>query len=146
MRLDMVIISAIIESITRMRILIVDDEPHILEAFALSLSNHDVTTCSDGETCLMYYFHAQCEASIHDSRVNGAISPYDIVILDHRLLNKDGIDVAKEILAMNPAQKIILITGWPTEYLDTKGLGIRVLQKPIEPQELIDSVELSLAA
>lgn len=119
-----------------MRILIADDEPQVLEAFALSLTNHQVTTCNDAETCLMQYFHASYESGSTGENKN----PYDLVILDHRLRDHNGVEVAKEIMTMNPSQRIIIITGWPVDYLDTQGLKLKVLQKPIDPETLLKSV------
>lgn len=122
-----------------MRILIADDEPTILELFTISLSiKHEVTSAPDGETALMYYY--QSVYGPVDSR-----NPYDLLILDQRLSKKTGVEVAKEILMMNPSQKIILITAYPIEDVDMQGLSLQILQKPVDPDELIKQAEAQLS-
>jgi CheY-like chemotaxis protein len=47
----------------------------------------------------------------------------DAVDLDHKMPKKDGMDVAKEILAVNPYQRIIFASAHTMEFL---GYGIAV--------------------
>jgi CheY-like chemotaxis protein len=75
--------------------------------------------------------------------------PYDAVVLDYRMPKKDGLQVAKEILASNPSQRIIFASAYVKETLreSVKELGqvIELVQKPFMPQTLVDIVEDSEA-
>jgi CheY-like chemotaxis protein len=77
------------------------------------------------------------------------VSPFDAVILDYRMPRKDGLEVAKYILAANPSQRIIFASAYVKETLreSVKELGqvIELVQKPFMPQTLLDIVEDSEA-
>jgi DNA-binding NtrC family response regulator len=73
------------------------------------------------------------------------IQPFDIIILDHRMPRIKGVDVAKEILAVYPRQRISLVSEYVTiledsarQYLEHH---VEVLQKPASKQILIDTIE-----
>jgi response regulator RpfG family c-di-GMP phosphodiesterase len=75
------------------------------------------------------------------------IQPYDSVILDCKMPKINGIEVGKEILAVNPRQRIIFASTYP---LSEKSLiepiqeikpDVEILQKPFTQQTLVDKVE-----
>ena len=39
-------------------------------------------------------------------------SPFDVVVLDYKMPGKDGMEVAKEILTINPDQRIIFASAY----------------------------------
>lgn len=43
--------------------------------------------------------------------------PFDVVVLDYRMPKKDGLQVAKEILKLNPKQRIIFASAYVKETL-----------------------------
>ncbi len=43
--------------------------------------------------------------------------PYDAVVLDYRMPKKDGLGAAKEILALNPSERIIFASAYVDETL-----------------------------
>ena len=50
----------------------------------------------------------------------------DVVILDHRLPEVEGIEVAREMLAANPSQQIVLFSNHITEELEAEALGVGI--------------------
>jgi CheY-like chemotaxis protein len=77
------------------------------------------------------------------------LSPFDAVVLDYRMPKKDGLEVAKDILAANPSQRIIFASAYVKETLkeSVKELKqvVELMQKPFLPQALVDIVEDSEA-
>jgi CheY-like chemotaxis protein len=72
-------------------------------------------------------------------------SPYDIVILDYKMPDINGMDVAKEILAVNPSQRIIFASAYVKETLEesVKQLKqiVELMQKPFSLSQLVDTIE-----
>lgn len=72
-------------------------------------------------------------------------SPFDVVVLDYKMPGKDGMEVAREILDLNPDQRIIFASAYVQETLEdsVKQLKrvVELLQKPFEMQALIDTIE-----
>ena len=73
------------------------------------------------------------------------VQPYDAVILDYKMPDRNGIEVAKEILAINSHQRIIFVSAFFEELLfdSIKGLKIpvEILQKPVSNKKLLDTIE-----
>ncbi|MFL6496042.1 MAG: response regulator [Nitrososphaera sp.] len=73
------------------------------------------------------------------------LSPFDVVILDYRMPKKDGLQVAKEILEINPKQRIIFASAYVKDTLEesVKELKrvVELLQKPFSLSKLLDTVE-----
>jgi CheY-like chemotaxis protein len=72
-------------------------------------------------------------------------SPYDAIVLDYRMPKKDGLQVAKEILASNPSQRIIFASAYVKETLRESVKELRevveLMEKPFLPEALVDMVE-----
>jgi CheY-like chemotaxis protein len=75
--------------------------------------------------------------------------PFDAVILDYRMPKKDGLEVAKEILELNPRQRIIFASSYVKETLEdsVKQLKqvVELMQKPFEADTLADTIEDKVA-
>jgi CheY-like chemotaxis protein len=71
--------------------------------------------------------------------------PYDAIVLDYRMPKKDGLQVAKEILASNPSQRIIFASAYVKETLRESVKELRevveLMEKPFLPEALVDMVE-----
>ena len=112
-----------------MRVLVAEDEKNILLMLKLFLEDEgfDVVTSANGQECMDAYHYSTVENS-----------PYDVVILDYKMPKKDGKQVAREILSVNPKQTIIMITAFPQEITKIEELKIvKILRKPFEPDDLI---------
>lgn len=125
-----------------MEVLIADDESDLLEQykFALEAKGHNVITCRDGGQCIKVYSIESQQKPKGDSE-----TPFDAVVLDYQMPQKDGIEVAKEILAINPHQRIIFASGYIQEtFLNSiKELGqiTEIMKKPFSLQSLVDTIE-----
>ncbi len=88
---------------TPMRILLVDDDPLVLDSMrvVLELDNHAVTLADGGEAGI---------AAFKNAHTRGA--PFDVVFTDLGMPNVDGRQVAQAIKALSPTTPIVLLTGW----------------------------------
>ena len=106
-------------------ILIVDDEPIVRESIRdwLKDAGYEVATAETGEEAI---------AMIQKK-------DFGVLVLDVRLPGKTGIRVLRDIKALKPEIKSIIITAYPTSELaaEAKELGaIDYLVKPIAPDDL----------
>jgi DNA-binding NtrC family response regulator len=72
------------------------------------------------------------------------LQPFDAVILDHRIPKMKGLEVAKEIISLNPHQRIIIASAYnkdvfneAAEYFD---LPLEILQKPFTGKMLLNTL------
>jgi DNA-binding response OmpR family regulator len=122
-----------------MKILIAEDEEDIALVYekALETRKHEVVITFNGEDCL--------KTLPSPTRYSTNTSPFDIILLDYKLPDMNGMEVAKEILAVNPHQRIIFVSAYVKETLQDSVKQLRqiveLMQKPITINELIDTVE-----
>jgi CheY-like chemotaxis protein len=158
-----------------LRILIAEDDPDIANLYKKTLEkrNHNVVLTASGDTCIQNYldnlpssstilktsskatpfkmgssFHDETNyASTHTKKnaPKSLESSYDVVILDYKMPGKNGMDVAKEILAVDPHQRIIFASAYVEETLreSVKQLKqvVELMQKPFSLSRLVDTVE-----
>ncbi|HEX5905026.1 MAG TPA: response regulator, partial [Candidatus Nitrosocosmicus sp.] len=142
-----------------MRILIAEDESDISHTYRVALEsrNHDVKIVNDGISCIKVYREklanirktSSDSSTKYDNKAKGsppsATSPYDVVVLDYKMPGKDGMEVAKEILTINPDQRIIFASAYVKETLENSVKELKriveLLQKPFEIQAFIDTIE-----
>lgn len=118
------------------RILIVDDEPHIVQVVRLKLQNagYDVITAGDGEEA----FELAREA------------PPDLVITDFQMPYMTGLDLCRA-LARDPRTArvpVVMLTarGYALDDEDLEIGNIRDVQsKPFSPRAILQRVEQILA-
>ncbi|MBA3750909.1 MAG: response regulator [Nitrosopumilus sp.] len=136
-----------------MKVLIAEDDPDIALTYKLGLErkNHQVTTLINGEDCLKRYneelhrmtFNPESNQSSYCSLANNP--PFDIVLLDYKMPQIDGLEVAKEILSINPHQRIIFASAYVKQTLEesVKILNqvVELIQKPFTIHELINTIE-----
>ena len=110
-------------------ILVIDDEHFICKACSLALSKrgHNVDTCMTGKAGL---------ESILDGK-------YDVILLDMKLPDMDGMDILKRVKKAQPNIFIIVMTGYSTieNAVEAMKLGASdYLSKPFTDDELVISV------
>lgn len=158
-----------------MQILIAEDDPDISKLYKMALEkrNHNVVLTESGDTCIQTYLNnlppsaaismprtsttSNIDSSFDSKRKLHSIQSkkaasrffteptYDVVILDYKMPGMDGMDVAKEILAINPDQRIIFASAYAEETLrdSVKQLKqvVELMQKPFSLSLLVDLVE-----
>ena len=131
----------------RMKILIAEDDSDIVLLYKHSIEkrNHEVIASKDGQECLNIY-HRECQRSRFGKRYSVAKTlPFDAVILDHKMPKINGMEVAKEIIAINPHQRVIIASAFVKETLvdSIKNLkhAVEVMQKPFHLTALVDAIE-----
>ena len=125
-----------------LKILVAEDSPSIAMLYKKSLEKrgHTVIVTENGLKCLYQY--------TDDYKVRGEdkkkTSLYDLVILDHKMPRMEGTDVAKEIVEMNPKQRILFVTGYVKDMMKgVRKIGekIELMQKPFPVKAMIRQVE-----
>jgi two-component system OmpR family response regulator len=111
------------------RILVVDDEPRIVEVVSAYLvrEGHEVATASDGESALVLALE----------------SAPDLVVLDVMLPGRSGFDVLRELRASGSPAAVVMLTARDDVIDRVAGLEIGAddyVTKPFEPRELVARV------
>ena len=128
-------------------LLLMEDDPEISSLYAQLLKDrgHKVNLAHTAEQCLKIY-----GKRLHRAQMRGKslrhVQPYDAVILDYKMPDRNGIEVAKEIQAINSHQRIIFVSAFVEEWFDSiKELKspVEFLQKPVSNKKLIDTIELT---
>jgi DNA-binding response OmpR family regulator len=110
---------------SKKKILIVDDDKSITTVFKMMLEEqgYNVHTVPSGKEAI------------------SLIEPsYDLVILDIKLPDITGDEVAKVMKERGMADSIVFMTGYPElgDCIDSLGVGIQeILIKPISPDEVL---------
>ncbi|MPZ06237.1 MAG: response regulator [Nitrososphaeraceae archaeon] len=131
------------------RILIAEDDEDTALTYKMALKDagYEAKIVDNGEDCAKIYLEKFQEFRLLKSKKT-AIHPYDqpfeVVILDYRMPRMDGLQVAKEILTVNPRQRIIFASAYVKETLkdSVKGLKqvVELLQKPFSSKILVDTI------
>ncbi len=130
----------------KLMILVMEDDPEIASLYSQVLDNrgHVVTITRLGEDCLQIYTDRLQELYAKKPELPEG-QQFDAVILDYKMPDRNGLEVAKEILTINPHQRIILASAYLEHALinSIKELNapIEVLEKPISNKRLVDTIE-----
>lgn len=114
-------------------ILVVDDEPVVLQAFEEMLSGlgHEVRTAPNGELALdCFRAHAP-----------------DVVVTDLTMPGMNGLETFRELRRINPRLPVIIMTGQGTmeTAIEATKLGAFDYQlKPVEPDAILTTIERAL--
>src|SRR5476651_132279 len=108
------------------RILVIDDENNIrlMVRIALHAAGHAVETAADGTDGLAKF---------------GDGSAWDVVLLDQRMPDIEGLDVLREIRRRDPAARVVMITAFGTVDLTTNVMqagALDFLRKPFTTEVL----------
>jgi len=109
------------------RILVIDDETMLLGALKAVLEAVDceVSICSDAAAGL-------------EEALTGT---HDLVLVDVRMARTNGAEITEALLARRPAQKVVVITGYPDDPLAARALkagATGLLRKPFEIARVLD--------
>ena len=127
-----------------MNILIAEDDRDIVRMYVRILENKtsQIILTTDGEEFLRIYNEKFKEMTTATSSYD---QPFDILILDYKMPNIDGFEVAKRIISINPRQRIILASAYGKDIFEDAAeyfnLPIDILQKPFSRIQLIGLVE-----
>ncbi|HEY3900557.1 MAG TPA: response regulator [Chthoniobacter sp.] len=118
------------EPANRARILLVDDEPAILITLQkiLSLEGYEVQSAQSAREGL---------------RLHGQTA-FDLAILDRKMPEMNGEELAAELKRLTPSIPLILITGFPAA-VTRRELFVTVMGKPFRTPELLKSISMALA-
>jgi two-component system cell cycle response regulator CpdR len=118
-----------------MKILLAEDDRSMRRFLTLTLrrAGHDVQDFPDGETAL------------------GALERevFDLLLTDIVMPGVDGIELARRGAELDPAMKIIFITGFAAVALASHNpapVGAKVLSKPFHLKNIVTEVERVMAA
>ena len=130
-----------------MKILLVDKDVKTALAYKTVLEerNHHVVMSNDIEDCLKTY-HDELDKIHSQTDLVEHIQPFDAVILEYKISGMNGIEAAKEILTVNPRQRVIIATDSIThDLLDSvKNLAsssVELLQKPSGDNVIVSLIE-----
>jgi len=123
--------------------LIAEDNKFAARQYKLMLEQrgHTVITTENGEECVKKY-KEKLKKTEFDSLDD---TPFDLVLLDHKMPKKTGARAAKEILAKKPKQKILFITGYQRWAIEDESDDlidkIILLEKPFTLSQLERKIE-----
>ena len=131
-----------------MNILMLNDNENKVLGYKreLEFRNHNLLVTKTPEACLKLYQSELQEIFFKTDPVEH-VQPFDVVILDCDSCGAGGIEVAKEILAVNPRQRIVLIVTADVyqsiaKFSEEVKSSLAILRKPIANHSLIDIIEL----
>lgn len=111
---------------TAARVLIVDDEPGILDVCARSLRRHglDVITASD----------------VHTARILLDAQAVDLLVTDIRMPLESGISLLEAVRQIAPELPLMIMTGYPDSVAVDAALNLNVRSFIVKPFDLSDFV------
>ncbi len=105
------------------RVLLADDEPAMLDLVGglLVADGHVVTLVHSGEEVVRAFGE-------YDERAE----PFDLVVTDHRMPQKGGLDAAYELRSSGVSTPIVVMTAFPDDALRRRAdaLEVTLLAKP----------------
>lgn len=116
---------------TKTRLLIVDDEPLFRDALVAEFARDGLEATAVGSVAAAHAALEQCA--------------FDIVLLDQRLPDGDGLEVVPAALAANDAVKLLMMTAFPSYDHAVRALRRGVhdyLSKPVDVAEVRHAVAL----
>jgi CheY-like chemotaxis protein len=114
----------------RLRVLLIDDDPTLIESLrsALTDEGHKVKSANGGEAGIEVFRVAQASGM-----------PFDIVITDLAMPDVDGRQVVASLRELSPVTPIIVLTGWQFQVTKDEQRALKVdrlLGKPPRIREL----------
>ena len=123
------------------KILIAEDDDNTGELYVVALGarGHDVILTKNGKDCVTTYKAALRKAKGDMRKV------FDTVVLDYSMPVMDGLDAAKQILALRSDQRIIFasahVADTLADALKELRMVVELIPKPFAIQELVNIIE-----
>ena len=119
------------------RVLVADDEPAVALAVksVLKFCGYQVETASSGDEALQ--------------RVREEPAKFALVLTDHNMPGKSGLEVARELDAMDYPGKVIIVSALVTDEMETayQEAGVeKIILKPFDLKSFREAVESTLHA
>jgi len=131
-----------------LKILVAEDEDIIMNTYQVALKsrNHEIFSATDGEECLKIFsdhFEKIRKTDTNSMAGHDKETPFDLVILDHRMPKKNGLEVAEQILLLAPSQRIVIASAYTHELkIQTNWEKmLELVQKPFGLDVLFSIVE-----
>ncbi len=112
-----------------LKVAIVDDEPDLQRLYQLALSSrgYDITFVANDGT---------------DAVDKNRRCPAQVIIMDHRMPTKNGVEATREILSEKPGTRVIFVSADEAVEKEAREAGaIRFLKKPISLKDLVRNIE-----
>src|SRR6266498_4578818 len=129
-----------------MKILLAFSEHETALAYrnALRSEGHSVIVCDTGQSCFDTY--SRYAQDLHKVKsLKTYKSPFDVIVLDYEIEDMDALELGRQILSLNPKQRIILASANIQEtisrVLKEFKTPTQILQKPITSELLMASLE-----
>jgi CheY-like chemotaxis protein len=128
------------------KVLIAEDNPDTRFYYDILFQKyqHVLVSAKDGLECLKIY-HDEFENVRLQTDAMQKIQPFDAVVLDYKMPGRNGVEVAQEILAVNPHQRIIFASAYVRDILMEAVRQLRQLvelvQKPFNERQFIEVLE-----
>jgi CheY-like chemotaxis protein len=137
---DIAVPEAALVVASRLRILVVDDDPLIIRALCETLERdgHEVITANGGAEGIDAFSAAQKRGK-----------PFSIVITDLGMPRVDGRKVARFVKSASDSTPVILLTGWGHRLMAEEAIPQhvdRVLSKPPKLRDLREALALCMSA
>lgn len=119
------------------RVLVIDDDAAVREAFRLALDGlpYEVLEAADGE---------------RGAALAGDVD-VDLAFVDLRMPGIDGVETLRRLRAAKPAVPVYIVTAYRRDYFDDlvtargEGLAFDLLRKPLERDQIIAVTRAALA-
>ncbi|MDR2551145.1 MAG: response regulator [Desulfobulbus sp.] len=116
-------------------VLLVDDDEEFLAILAerLTIRGLEVTTAASGRAALDLFGTAW----------------FKVVVLDLQMPDMDGLEVLERLVALNPVQQIIVLTGHATVTKGVRAMKLGaadLLEKPVDIRELVEKIKSAAAS
>jgi DNA-binding NtrC family response regulator len=74
------------------------------------------------------------------------IESFDLLLTDYHMADLNGIELARQLMEVNPRLKVILMSGTPWVEESAREAGFTFLPKPFVLQDLVESLRVTLSA
>jgi len=116
------------------RILAVDDDVTVKEVLTFFLGDaYEVRSSATGADALLKLRH----------------EPVELVVLDHRLPDRTGLEILRDLRSIRPNLPVVMLTGYGSEWICAAAFRLGVadyLQKPVNAVDLVRTVQRILSA